>query len=47
MFFILGKSSIFYYKIKNVNLNKTSLQCSGHYHYDTIDSFLNAISEKC
>ena len=44
---ILGKSSIFYYKIKNINFNKTSLQCNGHYHYDTIDSFLNAISEKC
>lgn len=44
---ILGKSTIFYYKIQNIHLNKTSLHCNGHYHCDTIDSFLNTISEKC
>ena len=44
---ILGKSSIFYYKIQNIHLNKTSLQCNVHYYCDTIDSFLNTINEKC
>ena len=44
---IFGKSTIYYYKILNVEYDEQALINNNLYHCKTIDSFLETINNKC
>ena len=44
---IFGKSTIFYYKIDNIDLDNNYLLNNNHFHCNTITNILDTITSKC